>query len=61
MYGVAMTLKRGSGKAKCHLCDYLIGKNQPCIYISFSIKHQGYIHGIANECPAMIEGFKLKT
>jgi hypothetical protein len=61
MYGVGISLKRGSGKAMCQLCRTLIGKNQPCIHIAAEMKKQGYIHGIANECQAMIYAFGLKV
>jgi len=61
MYGIGLSLRRGSGRAVCHLCNGLIGKNQPCIHIAAEIKRQGYIHGIAAECPAMIAAFGLKV
>lgn len=61
MYGVGLSLRLGSGKAKCQMCHELIGKNQPCIYIELNWKQKGYIHGMATECTRMIEGFKLKV
>ena len=61
MYGVGISLRLGSGRATCNLCNTLIGKNQPCIHIAAELKKQGYIHGIANECPAMIHAYKLRV
>ena len=61
VYGVGMDVRRGTGKAKCHFCHELIGKNQPCIYISVDWKRNGYMHAMATECQYMINRLKLRV